>query len=266
MLLLLSPAKSLDWSPAAAPIPPTEPELLKDAGILARKAKRLKVTDLQELMGISEKLAVLNRDRFLDMTVAPDADRDRPAALAFDGDVYRGLDARSLDDEGMAWAQEHVGILSGLYGLLRPMDLIEPYRLEMGTRLKTRRGKSLYDFWGDTVRLRVQRRVKEHGDAVVVNLASNEYFRVVKAKKLKARVVTCHFKEELDDGQLKMISFFAKWARGAMTRWAVDHRVGDVEELKGFDTGGYAFRPGLSSADEWVFSRPKPPPVGAAGR
>jgi cytoplasmic iron level regulating protein YaaA (DUF328/UPF0246 family) len=266
MLLLLSPAKSLDWSPAPAPIPPTEPDLLKEAGLLARRAKRLKVADLQELMGISEDLAALNRDRFLDMTVQPDRDRDRPAALAFDGDVYRGLDARSLDDEGMAWAQEHIGILSGLYGLLRPMDLIEPYRLEMGTRLKTRRGASLYDFWGDTVRLAVQRRVKAHGDGVVVNLASQEYFRVVQAKALRARVVTCVFQEELDDGRLQIISFYAKWARGAMARWAIDHRVEEVSELKGFDTGGYAFRADRSSEDEWVFTRPKPEPAGATQR
>lgn len=263
MLFLLSPAKSLDWSPAPAAAPATQPDLLKDAGILMRRARRLSVRQLRELMDISEDLATLNRERFQVISPEPDADADRPAALAFNGDVYRGLDARTLDDEDLAWAQAHVGILSGLYGVLRPMDLIQPYRLEMGTRLKTRRGESLYAFWDDRVTKVVNRRVRESGEQVVVNLASNEYFRVVKKKKLRARLITPVFKEELPDGRLQVISFFAKWARGAMVRWAIERKVEQVDELLGFDAGDYRHRPDLSEGDTWVFSRPKPPPVNA---
>lgn len=261
MLFLLSPAKSLDWTPAPPTVPPTQPDLLKDAGVLMRRAKRLSVKQLRELMDISEDLATLNRERFQVITPEPDAEADRPAALAFNGDVYRGLDARSLDDEDLAWAQEHVGILSGLYGVLRPMDLIQPYRLEMGTKLKTRRGETLYAFWDDRVTKVVNRRVAALDDRVVVNLASNEYFKVVQKKKLKARLVTPVFKEQREDGRLQVISFFAKWARGAMVRWAIERKVEDVDELKGFDAGGYAFQPDLSTDDTWVFTRPKPPPA-----
>ena len=263
MLFLLSPAKSLDWSPAPATIPPTSPDLLKDAGMLMRRAKRLSVKQLRELMDISEDLATLNRERFQTISPEPDAEADRPAALAFNGDVYRGLDARTLDDEDLAWAQEHVGILSGLYGVLRPMDLIQPYRLEMGTRLDTRRGDTLYAFWDDRVTKVVNQRAKAHGEPVVVNLASNEYFKVVKKKLLKARLVTPVFKEEREDGRLQVISFFAKWARGAMVRWAIERKVESVDELQDFDAGGYAFRPELSKGDTWVFTRPKPPPASA---
>lgn len=265
MLFLLSPAKSLDWSPAPGAAEATAPELLGDAGVLMRRAKRLSVEQLRSLMHISEDLATLNRERFQVITPTPDAEGDRPAALAFNGDVYRGLDARSLNDEDLAWAQAHVGILSGLYGVLRPMDLIQPYRLEMGTRLETRRGKNLYAFWDDRVTKVVNQRVQVSGDPVVVNLASNEYFRVVKKKKLQARLVTPVFKEELPDGKVKVISFFAKWARGAMVRWAIERKVETVDELVGFDAGGYRHRPDLSDGDTWVFTRPKPPPANSRG-
>ncbi|MEC7947720.1 MAG: peroxide stress protein YaaA [Myxococcota bacterium] len=261
MLFLLSPAKSLDWSPAPVTVPPTAPDLLDDAGLLMRRAKRLSVDELRALMGISESLATLNRERFQTISPEPDPEADRPAALAFNGDVYRGLDARSLDDESLAWAQAHVGILSGLYGLLRPMDLIQPYRLEMGTRLDTSRGDSLYAFWDDRVTQVVNQRLQGEGDPVVVNLASNEYFRVVKKKALAARVVTPVFKEELPDGRVKVISFFAKWARGAMVRWAIERKVEHVDELLGFDSGGYRHRPDLTEGDTWVFTRPKPAPA-----
>ena len=261
MLFLLSPAKSLDWSAAPATIPPTSPDLLQDAGMLMRRAKRLSVQQLRELMHISEDLATLNRERFQTISPEPDPASDRPAALAFNGDVYRGLDARSLGDEDLAWAQEHVGILSGLYGLLRPMDLIQPYRLEMGTKLDTRRGNTLYAFWDDRVTRVVNQRVTAHPEPVVVNLASNEYFKVVKKKTLDARVVTPVFKEQREDGRLQVISFYAKWARGAMVRWAIERKVESVEELKDFDVGGYTFHPDESKGDNWVFTRPKPPPA-----
>lgn len=261
MLFLLSPAKSLDWSPAPAGLAPTRPDLMKDAGVLMRRARRLSVHQLRELMDISDDLATLNRERFQVITPEPDDEADRPAALAFNGDVYRGLDARTLDDEALAWAQAHVGILSGLYGVLRPLDLIQPYRLEMGTRLTTRRGESLYAFWGDRVTKVVRRRAQESGDGVVVNLASNEYFRVIQKKHLGGRLVTPVFKEEAPDGRVKVISFFAKWARGAMVRWAIERKVEAVDELLAFDAGGYRHRPDLSDGDTWVFTRPKPPPA-----
>ncbi len=264
MIFLLSPAKSLDWSPPAAALPTTAPVLETDFGVLMRRSKRLSVAELQSLMSISDELAQLNHGRFQQMRAAPDPDADRPAALAFNGDVYRGLDARSLGPDDLAWAQDRVAILSGLYGVLRPLDLIQPYRLEMGTRLQTRRGESLYDFWGDKVSKVINQRLKAVGDEapVVVDLASKEYGRVVKARALKAPVITPVFKEEMPDGKLRIISFYAKWARGAMVRWAIERRATDPAALQGFDTGGYRFRDELSTDKSWVFSRPKPTPAG----
>lgn len=260
MLILLSPAKSLDWSPPDLDLPTTTPELKKDIGVLIRRSKRLKPKQLRQLMGISESLASLNYDRFQAMTEDFDADRDRPAALAFDGDVYKGLDARSLSEDDLAWAQEHLAILSGLYGVLRPLDLMQPYRLEMGTPLKTRRGSSLYDFWGDRVTRELNKRLAGQ-EPVVVNLASNEYFRVVHNKKLRARLITPVFKERLDDGKLMVISFYAKHARGAMARYAIEERLEDPEGLMRFTGGDYRYQEDLSDDDTWVFTRPKPPPV-----
>ena len=265
MLFLLSPAKSLNWEPVSpelsAALEPSEPVLPADTGVLMRTAKRLKPRQLRELMDISEDLAQLNHDRFQEMAEQPDPERDRPAALAFDGDVYRGLDARSLDAEALAWAQEHLAILSGLYGVLRPLDLIQPYRLEMGTSLKTRRGGSLYAFWGDKVTSKLNGQLQGQTDPTVVNLASTEYFRVVKKKKLKGPLLTCVFKEELEDGRLQVISFYAKQARGAMARFAIEQRLEDPEGLQEFTGLGYRWRPELSDASTWVFTRPKPPPA-----
>ncbi|MCB9765577.1 MAG: peroxide stress protein YaaA [Alphaproteobacteria bacterium] len=264
MIVLLSPAKSLDWSPVPLELPTTEPRLPQDTAVLMRRCKRLKPRDLSDLMDISDDLAELNHGRFQEMTEALDPERDRPAALAFNGAVYQGLDARSLDADALAWAQDHVAILSGLYGLLRPLDLIQPYRLEMGTPLKTRRGGSLYDFWGDKVTNKLNHQVRAQDDRTVVNLASNEYFKVLHKKKLAGPLLTPVFKEELPDGRLQSISFFAKWARGAMARYVVDQRLETPEGLKDFTGGDYRFQPALSDARTWTFTRPKPPPVGSA--
>ncbi len=261
MLILLSPAKSLDWEPVVQDVAPTTPRLMSDTGVLMRKGKRLKQRDLRQLMEISEDLAQLNFDRFQQMTPEHDAERDRPAAMAFNGDVYRGLDARSLDEEALTWAQDHLAILSGLYGVLRPLDLMQPYRLEMGTRLKTRRGATLYAFWGDKVTSKLNGQLRGRADKTVVNLASNEYFRVVKKKKLAGPLLSCVFKEELDDGRLQVISFFAKQARGTMARYAIEQRLEGPEGLKEFRGMGYRWRPELSDDSTWVFTRPKPPPV-----
>ncbi|HCH65971.1 MAG: hypothetical protein CL927_14720 [Deltaproteobacteria bacterium] len=260
MLVLLSPAKSLDWSPVATELDQSQPVLGSDMGILMRVMKRKTPQELSALMHISDKLAHLNRDRFEAMSGAPEPTLARPAALAFNGDVYQGLSARTLSHDDLAWAQDHVAILSGLYGVLRPLDAIEPYRLEMGTRLKTRRGTNLYSFWGDRVTRVLNRRLQDHPSPVVVNLASNEYAKVVQKKQLKANVITPVFLEATGD-TAKTISFFAKRARGMMTRFIVEGRLTDPADLEGFTAGSYRFSPERSTADKPVFIRPKPPPA-----
>ena len=260
MLVLLSPAKSLDWSEVSPELPATEPVLGKDMGVLMRVMKRKSPKQLSELMHLSDALADLNRGRYAAMSGRPGAEHGRPAALAFNGDVYQGLSARSLSPADLAWAQDHVAILSGLYGVLRPLDRIEPYRLEMGTRLKTRRGAHLYAFWDDRVTKVLNRWLGGRPEPVVVDLASAEYSRVVRKKKLAARVVTPVFKE-LHGGEAKVISFFAKRARGMMARFIIEGRLEDPSALVHFDGGGYRFDPDRSTDSQWVFTRPKPPPV-----
>ncbi len=257
MLMLLSPAKSLQEGPALAGMPATQPAMLDQTGTLIKSARQLSSKKLQELMHISKSLGDLNRDRFKAFELEHHADNAKQAALLFDGDVYKGLDAATLSSSDLEWAQEHVGILSGLYGILRPMDLVQPYRLEMGTALKTRRGARLYDFWGPRVTKQVNCWLDERGQEEVVNLASNEYWSVVQPKKLRAKVITPVFRD-VSEGKAKVISFFAKRARGAMVRWAVEKRASRAEELKGCDALGYAFVPELSTETEWAFQRAKP--------
>jgi cytoplasmic iron level regulating protein YaaA (DUF328/UPF0246 family) len=211
-------------------------------------------------MDLSEKLAVLNRERF--QAFDPHAEGALQAAFAFNGDVYAGLKARELDPEALAWAQDHVRILSGLYGVLKPLDGIQPYRLEMGSPLQTRRGKSLYAFWGDRIGRVLAAELEGRADPVVVNAASQEYASAVDRKALRARVVEVRFLEE-KDGRAKIISFFAKRARGALARFAIDNRIERADDLRAFDRDGYRFQAGDSSADLWVFSRPQPAPAGA---
>ncbi|HYF22340.1 MAG TPA: peroxide stress protein YaaA [Caulobacteraceae bacterium] len=256
MLLVLSPAKSLDFTPAPEGLPATRPTLADETARLATTARRLKAADLKRLMSISDKLATLNRERF--QAFDPASDEGVQAALAFDGDVYQGLDARSLDPEALLWAQDRLRILSGLYGVLRPLDRIQPYRLEMGVRLKTRRGESLYDFWGDRIAKALRADAEGHADPTVINLASQEYFEAVDVRALKRPVIDVRFVEE-KDGQARVISFFAKKARGLMARWAIDERAERADELKRFDGAGYRFRPDASSERAWTFSRPQPP-------
>ena len=253
MLVTISPAKRLDWSPVEG-VQGSEPELLGEANALARVARKLKVADLRRLMSISEDLAKLNRDRFAVFTDAPDAAVTKPAALAFAGDTYIGLEAKTLDADALRWAQDHLRILSGLYGVLRPLDLIQPYRLEMGSRLKTRRGASLYDWWGAQISGALNRAAEQADTGILVNCASVEYFGVVDLAALRLRVITPVFLEERG-GERKIISFLAKKARGAMARFIVENRLRDPEALKAFDTGGYAFAPDLSEGDRWAFVR-----------
>ena len=255
MLIVLSPAKTLDVRPAPGGLPVTRPAMAKDTAQLARIAKTLDTADLKRLMGISDKLATLNVERFRAFR-PPAKASGLPAALTFAGDVYTGLKARELDAAALAWAQDRLCILSGLYGLLRPLDLIQPYRLEMGIKLPNPRGPDLYAFWRERVTKMLNRQVRSHADRTLVNLASVEYFGAVDRAELKIPVVTCHFKERTADGSMRMIALFAKRARGAMARYAIDHRVEQAEELKAFDVDGYRFDPGSSQADQWTFARP----------
>jgi cytoplasmic iron level regulating protein YaaA (DUF328/UPF0246 family) len=249
MLIVVSPAKKMDMSPVDAGV--TQPVFADRAEELAEIARDLSVAELQKLMHISENLAKLNADRFRDFGQM----ERKPAALAFAGDTYVGLDASSLDAEEMEWAQRHFRILSGLYGVLRPLDEIQPYRLEMGSRLKNPLGKNLYEYWGEDVARVLAEQAEKTGSEVLVNCASQEYFGAVDLKALGLRVVTPVFMEEKPSGP-KIVSFFAKRARGAMARFIIQRRLMDPEALTDFDTGGYRFQPDLSEEDQLVFVRP----------
>ncbi len=255
MLFVLSPAKTLDPSPAPG-VAPTKPQFARDTTELAKVAKTLKPADLKALMGISDDLAQLNRERFKAFRLRG-AEHDLPAALTFAGDVYTGLKARELDEAALAWAQGRLRILSGLYGVLRPLDAIQPYRLEMGVRLATDRGATLYDFWGEIPAKALNGAARGHADKTVVNLASQEYWGAVDRAALKLPVLTCLFKQETETG-LTHPGFYAKTARGLMARWAIDRRAERRVDLKNFDREGYRFNAGASTADTYVFSRPHP--------
>jgi len=261
MLIVLSPAKALNFEapPTAAPL--TLPQLSDHTAELSKTTRKLKVTDLKRMMALSDALATLNRERF--QAFDPESEEGLQAAFAFNGDVYLGLKARELDKKALGWAQDHVRILSGLYGVLRPLDAIQPYRLEMGVRIKTKRGQSLYDFWGERISQALDETLAGHKDRTLVNCASGEYFGAVHRGALKAPVLSCRFLEE-KDGEAKIISFFAKRARGAMARYAIDNRIDKAADLKAFDVDGYRFQPHLSSDEELVFSRPQPPPPSRA--
>lgn len=255
MLVVVSPAKRLDWSVSKASL--TQPDFQDDAVRLVKTARNLTLGDIQKLMHISPDLAKLNRDRYKSFEVAPVAEITRPAALGFAGDTYLGLEATSLEDEELDWAQDHLRILSGLYGLLRPMDAIQPHRLEMGSKLKTRRGKSLYDYWGDQIAKALVAQAKDIGSDALINCASQEYFGAADTKALKLRVITPVFMEE-KNGEPKIVSFFAKKARGSMARFIIQRRLTDPESIKEFDLGGYRFMPDMSEGDRWVFLRDYP--------
>lgn len=258
MLAVLSPAKKL--TPTLRPeTPATQPALQHDLEQLLKVTRRLRPKKIRELMHLSENLGALNYERFQTMSLPLTEENAHHAIFTFAGDTYLGFDAATLDAEGAAFAQAHVAILSGLYGLLRPLDLMQPYRLEMGTRLSTRRGANLYDFWGDRLAKYANALTREHADRTVVVCASNEYSKALKLPRLAGPVITPVFKEE-SGGDLKVISFYAKQARGMFARYMVDERLTTPAGLKGFDRGGYRYDDALSTADEWVFRRPKPAP------
>ncbi len=253
MLVVLSPAKSLDYETPLSVSTSTKPQFVEQAAQLVDILKPMSPADLSELMSISDNLGVLNATRYTQWSTKFTKQNSRQALLAFNGDVYDGFDAKSLDEDGLAFAQRHVRILSGLYGILRPLDLMQPYRLEMGTKLPNPQGKDLYAFWKQTVAPALNKDLDKK-DPVLLNLASDEYFKSVDTKLLKARVVQPVF-QDFKNGQYKIISFFAKKARGLMARYVVDHRVTDVEQIKQFNVAGYGFAAQESTENTWVFRR-----------
>jgi uncharacterized protein len=254
MLFLLSPAKSLDYDTPLAGQPHTTPLFVKDSKVLIDVLRTQSPQQIATLMDLSDKLSVLNVARYQAWSSRATEKNARQAALAFDGDVYGGLDARSLGADDLAWAQDHVCILSGLYGVLRPLDLMQPYRLEMGTQLANPLGANLYAFWGTRIAAYLNQRLKSDASPLVINLASNEYFKAVDTKALKAQVVDCVF-QEYKNGQYKIISFFAKRARGLMARYATVNRLSHIDHLKAFDSEGYAFDAKSSTPLKLVFRR-----------
>lgn len=257
MLFVLSPAKSLDYDSPAPELTPTDPLFSQRSRELIEILRRLSPADLATLMSISDPLAQLNAGRFAAWSLQSNTHNARPAVFAFNGDVYEGLDARTLAPAALGYVQEHLRILSGLYGLLRPSDWLQPYRLEMGTRLNNPHGGTLYDFWGDAITEALNAELEGRCERVLVNLASEEYFRAVRPAKLTADIVTPVF-EEWKAGKYKVVSFHAKRARGLMVRWAAGHRASVPEALQDFNLEGYRFEPEASSGNRWIFRRRMP--------
>ncbi len=257
MYFVLSPAKSLnetDAVPVNLGNHYSQPTLIEDSAELITNLKAKDPIDLQELMSISADLAQLNAERNQAWQMPFTPDNAKPAAYLFDGDVYTGLDSYNMDKETMLYLNEHLGILSGLYGLLKPLDLMQPYRLEMGTKLKNERGDNLYEFWGEQITDAINKQMADSDDKVLVNLASNEYFKAVKKKALDAQIISPRFEDE-KNGQYKVISFYAKKARGLMVKYAADNKLTKAEQLKEFDLAGYYYVDELSDDSTWTFRR-----------
>ena len=259
MLVLLSPAKNMNFDPLERDLPATTPALIDETRILSKTTRGLSASKIKAMMGISDDLAQLNRERF--QAFDAETPGEKQAAFAFNGEVYRGLDAASLSEEDLNWAQDHLRLLSGMYGTLKPLDAIHPYRLEMGRKLHTRRGESLYDFWGTLIAKDLNAAMEGDDEPVVLNLASNEYFKSVDKKALKAKVITATFKEE-KDGQLRALMVYAKKARGMMARWVIENRITDPADLVKFDAGGYRFTEDGSKPGDLLFTRPQPAAAG----
>ena len=254
MLAMLSPAKTLDYKSPVPDLPLTLPGFLPQTKVLVDILREFSPQKIASLMGISDKLAALNMARYAEWSPHFTDQNSRAAILAFMGDVYEGMQAATFTADDYAWAQQHLRILSGLYGLLRPLDRLQPYRLEMGTALANSAGKNLYAFWGDTIATALNKALVEQGDNVLINLASDEYSKAALTKVLNARVITPQFREK-KDGQFKMVSFYAKRARGLMAAFMIKNRLDKPEVLKDFCAEGYVFNGGLSNSDRWVFTR-----------
>ncbi len=254
MLILISPAKTLDYQSPLATDRHTQPELLSYSRQLISEARKLSAAQIASLMSISDKLASLNAMRFHDWSPEFTAQNARQAILAFKGDVYTGLQAETFSEEDFDFAQRHLRMLSGLYGVLRPLDLMQPYRLEMGIKLENKKGHDLYSFWGETITKKLNEALAEQGDDIVINLASDEYFKSVKPAKLKASIIKPVFLDE-KNGKFKVISFYAKKARGLMSRYIIENRLTKPEQLTAFNSEGYFFDEAGSNAHELVFKR-----------
>lgn len=257
MLIVVSPAKTLDYETPPKTKTFTLPDYLEDSAELIHRMREFSALDIAELMKVSTKIAELNFDRYEAWNKKFTEKNAKQAVLAFKGDVYTGLDAESFSAKDFKFAQSHLRILSGLYGMLRPLDLMKPYRLEMGTKLSNERGKNLYEFWGSEVTEGLNAQLKKIKSKHLINLASNEYFKVVKPKELNAEIITPAFKE-LKNGDYKMIGIYAKKARGMLSRYIIQNQLSDIEDIKSFDVDGYKFNKKLSKDNNWVFTRKIP--------
>ena len=253
MLFLISPAKSLDFESTEIELK-SKPRLLADTNKLIKNLRQKSHDDIKSLMHLSDNLTDLNVKRYKSFSLRYSKEKGKQAALAFKGDVYIGMDVSDFETADFEYAQQHLRILSGLYGFLKPMDLIQPHRLEMGTRLANDNGTNLYKFWDDKITKLVNKDLKDSGSQNIINLASNEYFKSVHKNDLKGNLYNISFLDE-KNGQYKVISFFAKKARGMMCRYAIKHKISNPEDLKGFDLGGYAFSEEMSSGNDWTFIR-----------
>ena len=254
MLYLISPAKNLNEQTETTPHTYTQPALLDQAEILMQDVRPLTPQHIAELMHVSDKIALLNTERNQNWHTPFTPNNAKAALFMFNGDVYDGIGARELDATQIQYLQHHLRILSGLYGLLRPLDLMQAYRLEMGTALINSRGKNLYDFWGDIITHHINDTLAATSDRLIINLASQEYFKAIQPKKLNARIITPVFQDE-KAGKYKIISFYAKRARGLMVRYTAQHAIQNAEQLKQFDSAGYTYNPAASSENEWIFQR-----------
>lgn len=254
MLIVISPAKTLDYDSAPATNRVSQPDFVAQSAQLVERLRELTPPDIEKLMGISQKLADLNFGRYLSWSESATEENAKQALLAFKGDVYTGLEAETFSEDDFAYAQDHLRILSGLYGVLKPLDLMQPYRLEMGTKLDNPGGKDLYDFWGDQIVDAINAQMRSLSTNTLVNLASNEYFKSVRTAKLDGEIVTPVFKDA-KAGKYKIISFFAKKARGLMSAWIIKNQISDVDKLRNFDVGGYYYCESESSPHQLVFHR-----------
>jgi cytoplasmic iron level regulating protein YaaA (DUF328/UPF0246 family) len=254
MLFLLSPAKTLDFERTLPSVEMTEPVFKKYSSELISLLKTKTHKEISELMSLSDNLSALNLERYKNWTPKFTVKNSRPALLAFNGDVYEGLDAYSLSTKNLKWAQDHLAILSGLYGVLRPLDKMQPYRLEMGTNLENERGNNLYKFWDNTISEYLNTRLANEKNPIIVNLASQEYFKSIQLKTLNAKVIECVFEQE-KSGKFKVISFLAKRARGLMARFAIENQIKSPEALQKFNSEGYSFQESLSTPDRLLFRK-----------
>ena len=254
MITIISPAKTLDYKSEVQTKQYSQPDFLNDSKVLMNELRKLNPKDIVNLMKVNDEIASINFERNLSWKTPFTPDNAKQVLLVFRGQVYVGLDAKTLYEDDLLFAQNHLRILSGLYGILRPLDLMQAYRLEMGTPLKNPKGKNLYEFWGTKITDTINNELSRHKRKVLINLASNEYYKVVKSKLIKADIITPVFKEDKGN-EYKVVTVYAKTARGLMSRFIIQNRIEDPEEIKAFDTDGYLFNRDLSIEKEWVFTR-----------